>query len=56
MPTRYGLVNRQCGLDKLGDADLAWFEEPVHSASFDQVERLCKMTCKLPTVNQANLP
>lgn len=31
-------------IDKLGDLDLAWFEEPVHSASFDQVEKLCKMT------------
>lgn len=31
-------------LDKVSDVDLAWFEEPVHSASFDQVEKLCKMS------------
>lgn len=31
-------------LDQVSDIDLAWFEEPIHSASYDQIEKLCKMT------------
>ena len=31
-------------IDLAGNADLAWFEEPVHSAAMDQIERLCKST------------
>ena len=31
-------------IEKLGGLELAWFEEPVHSASFDQIEKLCRMT------------
>lgn len=31
-------------IDLAGSADLAWFEEPVHSAAIDQIERLCKST------------
>jgi L-alanine-DL-glutamate epimerase-like enolase superfamily enzyme len=31
-------------IEKLGDIEIAWFEEPVHSASFDQIEKLCRMT------------
>ncbi len=31
-------------LDKVGAENLAWFEEPVHSAAFDQIERLCNLT------------
>jgi L-alanine-DL-glutamate epimerase-like enolase superfamily enzyme len=31
-------------LDLTGAEDLAWFEEPVHSAAFDQIEKLCSST------------
>lgn len=31
-------------IDLTGGEDLAWFEEPTHSASFDQIELLCKQT------------
>jgi L-alanine-DL-glutamate epimerase-like enolase superfamily enzyme len=31
-------------LDMAGLVDLAWFEEPIHSASFDEIEKLCKST------------
>lgn len=31
-------------LGKVSDIDLAWFEEPIHSASYDQVEKLCNKT------------
>ncbi|MEX6689522.1 enolase C-terminal domain-like protein [Danxiaibacter flavus] len=28
-------------MDKVADQNIAWLEEPVHSASYDQIERLC---------------
>jgi L-alanine-DL-glutamate epimerase-like enolase superfamily enzyme len=31
-------------IDLTSKADLAWFEEPVHSAAIDQIEQLCKST------------
>lgn len=31
-------------IDMVGGEDLAWFEEPVHSAALDQVEKLCSST------------
>lgn len=29
-------------LDAVGEEELAWLEEPLHSASYDQIEELCK--------------
>lgn len=29
-------------LDAVGEESLCWLEEPIHSASYDQIERLCK--------------
>lgn len=31
-------------IDHTAGENLAWFEEPIHSASFDQIEALCKQT------------
>lgn len=31
-------------IDQTAGENLAWFEEPTHSASFDQIEALCKQT------------
>lgn len=31
-------------IDMAGGEDLAWFEEPVHSAALDQIEKLCSST------------
>ena len=31
-------------IDLTGNVDIAWFEEPVHSAALDQIEQLCKST------------
>jgi L-alanine-DL-glutamate epimerase-like enolase superfamily enzyme len=31
-------------IDMVGAADPAWLEEPIHSASLDQIEQLCKNT------------
>ncbi|MBS0028044.1 mandelate racemase/muconate lactonizing enzyme family protein [Chitinophaga sp. 22321] len=31
-------------IDQTAGENLAWFEEPIHSASFDQIEALCKRT------------
>jgi L-alanine-DL-glutamate epimerase-like enolase superfamily enzyme len=29
-------------LDAVGEENLCWLEEPIHSASYDQIEQLCK--------------
>ncbi|WET67283.1 enolase C-terminal domain-like protein [Sphingobacterium sp.] len=31
-------------LDAIGENELAWLEEPIHSAAYDQIEELCKRT------------
>jgi L-alanine-DL-glutamate epimerase-like enolase superfamily enzyme len=31
-------------LDAVGEDNLHWFEEPIHSASYEQIEALCKRT------------
>ncbi|MCU7552555.1 mandelate racemase/muconate lactonizing enzyme family protein [Chitinophagaceae bacterium LB-8] len=31
-------------IDLTASADLAWFEEPVHSAAYEQIEKLCSHT------------
>lgn len=31
-------------LDAIGEENLAWLEEPIHSAAYDQIEKLCKKT------------
>lgn len=31
-------------LDAIGEDELAWLEEPLHSAAYDQIEELCKRT------------
>ncbi|MGE8241470.1 enolase C-terminal domain-like protein [Sphingobacterium sp. GVS05A] len=31
-------------LDAIGEDELAWLEEPIHSAAYDQIEELCKRT------------
>jgi len=31
-------------LDAVGEDTLHWFEEPIHSASYEQIEELCKQT------------
>lgn len=30
-------------IDKVAGLDIAWLEEPVHSAAFDEIEKLCKV-------------
>lgn len=31
-------------IDAIGEEELCWLEEPVHSAAYDQIEELCKRT------------
>lgn len=31
-------------IDAIGEEDLSWIEEPIHSAAYDQIEELCKRT------------
>lgn len=31
-------------LDAIGEQSISWLEEPIHSASYDQIEMLCKQT------------
>jgi len=31
-------------LDAIGEDELCWLEEPIHSAAYDQIEELCKQT------------
>lgn len=31
-------------IDAIGEQSLCWIEEPIHSASYDQIEELCKQT------------
>ncbi|WP_400261404.1 enolase C-terminal domain-like protein [Sphingobacterium sp. SG20118] len=31
-------------IDAIGEEELSWIEEPIHSAAYDQIEELCKHT------------